>query len=196
MSTSPGPRPSGAGPRRLRGGWLRPLAEREPVVLDAPEAVARSRAARSWRCSSPIPARRLNGRRDLTGCTVPGCRYGSSGLGLCMRHRSAWTTSGHPDPAAWATRPVGRRRGDHAQCGLPFCSLWTEHAQDLFCKAHQTRWRQQGRPDVEAFIERCLLAGRDRIDFCGLPPQLKLELQYAVQCRADQADDHRCRHRS
>jgi len=40
---------------------------------------------------------------------------------------------------------------------------------------------------VETFIQRCLLAGRDRIDFSGLPPLLKLELQYAVQCRVDQA---------
>ena len=32
----------------------------------------------------------LNGRRQLTGCSVTGCRYGSSGFGLCMRHRRAW----------------------------------------------------------------------------------------------------------
>jgi integrase len=31
------------------------------------------------------------------------------------------------------------------------------------------------------------LAGRDRIDFSGLASLLKLEMQYAVQCRADQA---------
>jgi len=133
------------------------------------------------------PGPPLNGRRDLTGCTVPGCRYGSSGLGLCMRHRSAFTASGHPDPAAWAASvpaadPTGRKA-----CGLPFCSLWIEHQQNRFCKAHQTRWRMQGWPDVEAFIERCLLTGRDRIDYSGLSPLLRLELQYAVQCRADQA---------
>ena len=40
---------------------------------------------------------------------------------------------------------------------------------------------------MEAFIDRCLLAGRDRIDFSGLPAQLRLELQYAVQCRVDLA---------
>ena len=45
----------------------------------------------------------------------------------------------------------------------------------------------QGCPEVEAFIERCLLAGRDRIDYRGLTPQLTLEMQYAVQCRVDQA---------
>ncbi|MDQ6641134.1 MAG: site-specific integrase, partial [Actinomycetota bacterium] len=135
--------------------------------------------------TDPGPA--LNGRRDLTGCTVPGCRYGSSGLGLCMRHRSAWTTSGHPDPALWAATASAADPADRGICALPFCSLWIENRKKLFCKAHQTRWQLQGRPEVEEFISRCLLRGRARIDFSGLPPQLKLELQYAVQCRADQA---------
>lgn len=133
------------------------------------------------------PGLPLNGRRDLTGCTVAGCRYGSSGLGLCMRHRNAWTTSGHPDPAAWATSAPAVDQAGRKACALPFCSLWIEHEQNMFCKAHQTRWRAQGSPGAESFIERCLMAGRDRIDFTGLPPLLKLELQYAVQCRADQA---------
>jgi integrase len=134
--------------------------------------------------TDPGPA--LNGRRDLTGCTVPGCRYGSAGLRLCQRHRSAFAASGHPDPATWAVRALAADPGRES-CGLPFCSLWTECEQNLFCKAHETRWRIQGRPEVEAFIDHCLLAGRDRIDFSGLPPLLKLELQYAVQCRVDQA---------
>ncbi len=133
------------------------------------------------------PGPTLNGRRDLTGCTVPGCRYGSSGLGLCLRHRSAWTTSRHPDPVAWATTAPAADPAGRSSCGLPFCTLWIENGQNRFCKAHETRWRMQGRPDVEGFISRCLLAGRDRIDFSGLAPLLKLELQYAVQCRVDAA---------
>jgi hypothetical protein len=36
----------------------------------------------------------LNGRRDLTVCGVEGCRYGCSGLGLCMRHRPVFERSG------------------------------------------------------------------------------------------------------
>jgi integrase len=133
------------------------------------------------------PGPPVNGRRELTGCTVVGCRFGSSGRGLCMRHRRAWTISGHPDPALWASTaavmdPMGR-----TACPLPFCSLWVESQRSTFCKAHETRWRQQGRPDVEEFTNRCLLRGRARIDFGGLPRQLKLELQYAVQCRAEQA---------
>jgi hypothetical protein len=118
------------------------------------------------------PGPPLNGRRDLTSCTVPGCRYGSSGLGLCMRHRSAWPTSGHTDPAVWASTALAADPADLTICRLPFCSLWVESARNLFCKAHETRWRMQGRPDVEAFIAGCLLRGRARIDFPGLSPQL------------------------
>ena len=117
---------------------------------------------------------------------MPGCRYGSSGFGLCMRHRSAWTRGGRPDPAAWAARQPGHHAVEHAECGLPFCTLWCENAKNLFCKSHETRWRQLGRPDVEDFVAHCLLRGRARIDFRGLAPQLRLELQYAVQCRHDQ----------
>ncbi|MEO8749675.1 MAG: tyrosine-type recombinase/integrase [Allobranchiibius sp.] len=133
------------------------------------------------------PGPPINGRRELTGCTVPGCRYGSSGFGLCMRHRNAWTASAHPDPVIWAATAPAAGTALRTTCHLPFCSLWVEATSNLFCKAHETRWRQQGRPDVATFIERCLLAGRDRLDFSGLPAQLKLELQYAVQCRVDRA---------
>ncbi len=133
------------------------------------------------------PGPPLNGRRELTGCTVAGCRYGSSGLGLCMRHRSAWSSSGGIDPVTWATTARAADPAGRTLCRLPFCSLWIENSRNLFCKAHETRWRMQGRPAVDEFIAHCLLRGKARIDFRGLPAQLKLELQYAVQCRADQA---------
>jgi hypothetical protein len=106
-----------------------------------------------------------------------------------MRHRSAWTTSGHHDPVAWAAATVAPDSTSRRSCGLPFCSLWIDSERNRFCKTHETRWRMQGRPDVEGFISRCLLTGRDRIDFSGLPPLLKLELQYAVQCRVDADQD-------
>jgi integrase len=51
------------------------------------------------------PGPPLNGRRPLTGCTVTGCRYGSSGFELCMRHRRAWETiTLPPQVASWAIR--------------------------------------------------------------------------------------------
>jgi hypothetical protein len=56
----------------------------------------------------------------------------------------------------------------------------------LFCKSHHTRWCHKGRPDLEEFITECERLGTAYLDFRGLPPGLKLELQYAVQCRHDE----------
>ncbi len=134
--------------------------------------------------ADPGPA--LQGRVELTHCTVPGCRYGSSGFGLCMRHRSAWVRSGHPDPAVWAAANAVPAGPGRAECGLPFCTLWPENDKHQFCKSHETRWRQLGSPTVADYIAHCLLRGKARIDFRGLAPQPMLELQYAVQCRHDQ----------
>ena len=133
------------------------------------------------------PGPPLNGRRPLAACSVPGCRYGSSGHGLCSRHRPAWEKSGCPDPAAWAATAEPPAAQPRAECLLPFCTLWTENANRQFCKAHDTRWRQRGAPDPGEFTEHCMLRGRARIDFRGLPAQLRLEMQYAVQRRADRA---------
>lgn len=135
--------------------------------------------------ADPGPA--LKGRAGLSFCTVDGCRFGTSGFGLCMRHRSAWTRSGVADPAAWAAVQPAMAGQDRAECGLPFCTLWAENDKHLFCKSHETRWQQLGRPDVEEYVAHCLLRGKARIDFRELAPQLKLEFQYAVQCRHDQA---------
>jgi integrase len=132
------------------------------------------------------PGPPLNGRRQLTACAVADCRYGSSGQGLCTRHRSAWEHAGHPDPAVWAARAEPPAVQLRAECLLPFCMLWTENAAHQFCKAHDTRWRQLGSPEPGEFIEHCLLRGKARIDFRDLPAQLRLEMQYAVQCRRDQ----------
>lgn len=146
---------------------------------------ARGRPAMDVFLADPGPT--LNGRRDLMPCSVSGCRYGSSGSGLCMRHRSAWTRDGRPDPDGWAARASLLGPPDPAQCLLPFCTLWTQNARNRYCKAHTTRWKQLGRPDHADYLTHCLQRGRARIDFRGLAPQLKLELQYAVQCRHDQA---------
>lgn len=128
----------------------------------------------------------LNGRRGLSHCTVAGCRFGSSGSGLCLRHRDAWTRRGEPDPALWAAAVPAVSSQGRTECALPFCQVWAENSRQIFCKSHRTRWHQLGRPEVEQYIEHCLLRGKARVDFRGLAPQLKLEFQYAIQCRHDQ----------
>jgi hypothetical protein len=132
------------------------------------------------------PGPELNGRRELLTCTVPGCRFGSSGLGLCMRHRGGWARSDQPDPALWASSVPRMSADGRSECQLPFCTVWVENERRLFCKAHHTRWDQLGRPDPEQYVAHCVLRGRARIDFSILAPQLRLEFQYAIQCRHDQ----------
>jgi integrase len=130
---------------------------------------------------SPLP-----GRSEPGGCTVTGCHYGTSGRGLCGRHRNRWTRAGQPDPVAWAAAaaPVVNAAARPA-CALPWCTLWTEHERTIYCRCHANRWRQRGRPSVEQFVAHGQLRGRAHIDFRGLGSQLRLELQYAVQCRHD-----------
>jgi hypothetical protein len=125
------------------------------------------------------------GRRELTSCTVPGCRYGTSGHGLCCRHRDKWDRAGRPDPVAWAAAAAPLGSGSRRECRLSFCTLWTERAGNVFCKGHMTRWRNAGFPDLEEFVADCERYGQMFTDFRGLPAQLKLELQFAVQCRHD-----------
>jgi integrase len=103
-----------------------------------------------------------------------------------MRHRRSWVRSGRPDPALWAAARPAVLADDRAECGLPFCDLWVESEGCLFCKSHHTRWHQLGRPDTEQYVAHCLLRGKARVDFGMLGPQLKLEFQYALQCRHDQ----------
>jgi len=50
---------------------------------------------------------------------------------------------------------------------------------------HHVRWRQRGRPSSADFIASCASYGEDRFDLRPLRPQLRLEIQYALQCRVD-----------
>ena len=145
----------------------------------------RDRPAMAVFLADPGPV--LNGRRDLMTCSVVGCRYGSAGSGLCTRHRAAWIRAGRPDPGTWSAQAGLLGPPDPLQCSLPFCTVWTENARSRYCKAHTTRWTQLGRPDNGDYLTHCQQRGIVRIDFHGLTPQLKLEFQYAVQCRHDQA---------
>ena len=47
------------------------------------------------------------------------------------------------------------------------------------------RWRQRGRPSAAEFIAYCASYGEDRFDLRPLPPRLRLEIGYALQCRVD-----------
>jgi len=43
----------------------------------------------------------------------------------------------------------------------------------------------RGRPAPEDFIAYCATYGEDRFNFGALAPRVRLEIQYAVQCRVE-----------
>lgn len=128
---------------------------------------------------------RLKGRQALPSCGAPGCKYGLGRRGLCSRHHSQWLRAGQPDVSAWlASLPeVSTVQGERL-CGLPQCDLWV-HGGQLYCQSHASRWRSHGEPSLEEFTARTSEYGAERFDFRGLPRQLRLELQYGLQCRSD-----------
>ncbi|MDI6105144.1 sigma-70 family RNA polymerase sigma factor [Actinoplanes sp. NEAU-A12] len=65
--------------------------------------------------------------------------------------------------------------------------MWAQ-GKSPFCHNHKSRWYAVGSPDIEEFARRREAAGDDRFDFRPLQAkrQLKLEPQYALQCRHDE----------
>lgn len=121
-------------------------------------------------------------------CLVPGCCFGRHRSQLCHHHHATWTATPHHGSAqAWAETVQAGPTGQ-TDCKVPGCDLWASFA-DGFCVSHQGRSnafrRRTGTADRDAFLAAVALAGLPRIDLTGLAPQLKLEVQYVVQCFLD-----------
>jgi integrase len=142
-----------------------------------PAVFAAAEAGRAWR-----------GHRPLTGCQVTGCEFGVMRRQLCSRHALAWRRAGEPAAtAAWAAsvQPAVARPGQDA-CLIARCELWAEPGWP-FCMGHLRRWKRNGRPDMAGFVRSCGEPAGDagQADLTVLPRQLRLEVQYALQCRSD-----------
>ncbi|WP_410626204.1 tyrosine-type recombinase/integrase [Amycolatopsis sp. cmx-8-4] len=128
------------------------------------------------------------GRGPLQPCVIDGCRYGRYTKGLCNNHSWAWKRDGRPDVDLWITTATVPER-NRPDCAVPGCALWAGRRSG-FCSSHHGRWMRwtarTGQDDMDAFVRYCDTRGDARIDFSKLPPQLKLELQYATQCRVDE----------
>ncbi len=130
----------------------------------------------------------VRGRSSLVACLVPMCRFGAARAGLCSRHHGYWQRAGQPDRLVWVNDRAPGLGQEHPTCRLLFCALWAE-GRLPFCRGHADRWRAHGLPDVEAFARACASYGEARFDFRPLTfPGLKLEFQYALQCRHDQRE--------
>jgi integrase len=133
------------------------------------------------------PGPPVRGRRSLAACAVDGCRYprNAAANGLCSKHRDRWIRAGQPDLSAWDAPDLAPGESAAAECRLPFCDLWVANPTKVFCAGHDDRWQRHGQPDPDRFIADCELVGTACIDLRGLSPQLRLEIQYALQCRHD-----------
>ena len=70
-------------------------------------------------------------------------------------------------------------------CLISYCGIWA-HPGARLCWVHHRRWTEKGRPELAGFAgEYEAPDDSERIDLTSLPRQLKLELQYALQCRRD-----------
>ena len=127
------------------------------------------------------------GHAPLTGCTVPGCGFGAARRGLCPRHMNRWLRAGKPDIAGWiAGQPAVAPGARQAACRICHCQLWA-HPGAALCYSHHRQWKDHGCPDLDAFIsDRDQPAGgSEQADLTMLPDRLRLEVQYALQCRRD-----------
>jgi integrase len=126
----------------------------------------------------------------LACCLAPGCGRGVTRQGLCVRHGAAWERAGQPDPQQWsASQPETKPLAPLVVCRVESCRLWAE--RDIpFCHGHGSTWKVNGRPDVEEFAcgyaEIDPVPRNERVRLDGLTPQLKLEIQYALQRRRDE----------
>ena len=123
-------------------------------------------------------------------CLVPGCGYASRALGLCRGHAGRYNRDGRPRLDGWLTagQPVPRP-GPPATCLVPDCGLWARR-NALLCHAHDAAWTREGRPGLREFADGYggeARLHRERISLRALSPQLRLEWQYALQCRSDAA---------
>ena len=127
------------------------------------------------------------GHAPLAGCKVPGCGFGSDRQRLCPRHLRAWLRAGEPDGDRWLAGlpPVVPDAGQES-CRISYCRLWA-HPGSALCYSHHRRWQRLGFPDLEEFTGGYDQSPdvRERADLTALPDRLRLEVQYALQCRRD-----------
>ena len=125
---------------------------------------------------------RPNGR-----CRAAGCGYGVARRGVCQLHWQRFERSGGSDLQAFLADPLPvKTPSAGVTCRIDCCTLWPQ-AQLPFCHAHANTWKVNGRPDIDAFA--ATFAAREvtedeTIRLGALSPRLRLEVQYALQCRA------------
>ena len=128
-------------------------------------------------------------QRPNAACRVGACGYGVARAGLCQLHFQRWHRGGRAEMDDWLSDPPAVKQPRPGSCcGVEGCALWPQ-ATLPFCHAHANTWKVNGRPDVERFARSFVevtIPADEIIRLEALPAQLKLEIQYALQCRRDE----------
>jgi len=126
------------------------------------------------------------GHRPLAACRATGCRFGQLRDQLCYTHAYAWRQQGRPTIDDWLAKLPHTDHVAGAVCAVEGCDLLVEQGEPGLCRSHRTRWRTHDRPALPEFLFSCATYGEPRFDLRGLTPQARLEIQYVLQCRADE----------
>jgi integrase len=128
-------------------------------------------------------------QRPNAECRVTGCGYGVARDGMCQLHYQRWDRAGQPDLDTWLLDPPTITRSQPGtSCRIGHCDLWRRAALP-FCHSHANTWKANGQPEVDVFVRGFaeIVTTEDEIIRLGrLGRQLRLEIQYALQCRRDQ----------
>lgn len=131
-------------------------------------------------------------------CSEQTCAVAGSDGGWCPRPAAGpWRVCGaHED--AWIRRQArvsfaefvvqARPLPDLGPCAAACCYLGASHSQSGLCEIHYQAWRRAGRPAGQAFA-RWAAGVRQPVNsrvlsLRGLPELLRVELLYAIGCRA------------
>lgn len=126
-------------------------------------------------------------------CAVVGCNRSTSYRRLCQRHVPRWEAAGRPLLASWLTGFVYTPTPDgERDCMFPGCPRWTDGPANPFCHHHYGRWKVAGRPGLDTWqaqlAENATARQVPPINLRRLSRQLRLEVQYGLQCRHDEAN--------
>ncbi len=138
-----------------------------------------------------VGARPLQTLMLAARCQARACPRSVFGHGLCYPHFGRWKLAGRPDRAAWADSAEPANVGEGHRCRVPGCRF-PAMGNWGFCDTHHARFSRLRATELAAtpadFLARAALrrvGSAPRYDLRALPELVRLEMQFALQCRHD-----------
>jgi integrase len=135
----------------------------------------------------------------ILGCAVVGCRRStvSSLQRICQRHHLIWGRKGRPDLEDWLSEVEYRppQHGIERDCLLPECDCWTDGPGTVLCRRHYNYWYCRGHPELDGdglvqWFRDLELRRGPHVRFHDLGRQVRFEVQFGIQQRADEGSRH------